>query len=94
MTLLLAGAIAMACAIVGLFCLRYWKSSGDSFFLLFAVSFWLQGGQWLHAGLAGFSTSEYSPWYYLPRLLAYVLIVYAVLRKNLGRNPGPRTPTR
>jgi len=89
-TVLLAGALAMACALAGLIFLRFWKSSRDGFFLCFAASFWLQGAQWLHSGLAGSATSEYSPYYYLPRLLAYLLIAYAILRKNFARKPGPR----
>ena len=51
-TVLLAGALAMACALAGLIFLRFWKSSRDGFFLCFAASFWLQGAQWLHSGLA------------------------------------------
>jgi hypothetical protein len=86
---LLAGAIAMACALAGLVFLRFWKSSRDSFFLLFAVSFWLQGAQWVHSGL-DLGASESSPYSYLLRLVAYALIVLAILRKNLRRGGAGR----
>lgn len=84
MTPLLSGATVMACAIVGLYFLRFWKSSRDPFFMYFAVAFWIQGAQWLHAGLSP-APDDYSPLYYLARLLAYGLIVYAIVRKNYPR---------
>jgi hypothetical protein len=95
MGILLAGALAMACALAGLVFLRFWKSSRDSFFLYFAVSFWLQGAQWVQSGLMGSSASEDLPYSYLLRLLAYALIAFAILRKNMGRKAGaPRSPDR
>lgn len=83
MSSLIAGAIVMACAIIGLIFLRFWRSSRDPFFIYFAASFWIQGAQWLHSGTAG-ATSDYSPVYYLARLIAYGLIAYAILNKNYG----------
>jgi hypothetical protein len=82
MTLLITGAIVMACAVIGLHFLRFWKSSRDPFFLYFAAAFWIQGGQWLYTGLA--SASEYGAVPYVARLLAYLLIVAAILQKNLS----------
>lgn len=78
---LLTGAIVLAAALVGLHFLRFWKSTGDGFFLCFALSFFIQSAQWLHSGLYQ-GTSEYSPLYYLARLLAYGLIALAILRRN------------
>lgn len=85
MNLLTTGAIVLACAVIGLHFLRFWKTSRDSFFLYFAAAFWIQGGQWLYTGVV--STSEYEAGPYLVRLLAYLLIVVAILRKNF---PGRR----
>jgi hypothetical protein len=79
---LLAGGLVVACAIVGLIFLRYWKATRDSFFLYFAFAFWLQGGQWLYSGLTA-SQDEYLPLAYLLRLAAYGLIAIAIVRKNL-----------
>ena len=39
MDFMLLGAISMASLIAGLFFLRFWKDTGDRFFLFFAVSF-------------------------------------------------------
>lgn len=79
---IVSGALVMACVIVGLQFLRYWRSGRDVLFLCFALSFWLQGAQWLHAALVA-TPSEYSPGYYLLRLLAYALIVGGIAFKNL-----------
>ena len=83
---MLSGALVLACAIVGLFFLRYWKATRDSFFLFFACAFWMQGIQWTYSGLTG-SANEYLPLAYLLRLAAYGLIVAAIVRKNFGNAP-------
>ncbi len=85
---LLSGALVMACAIIGLHFLRFWKSSRDPFFLWFAVAFWIQGAQWLHSGLYS-GLTDYSPLYYVARLVAYGLIAAAIIGKNLRRRSGP-----
>jgi len=83
-THLLAGAIAMASLIIALFFVRFWRSSGDRFFLYFALSFAIEG---LHRVYAVTKTGggEDSPLHYLIRLLAYGLIIWAILEKNLPR---------
>jgi hypothetical protein len=89
MDILLTGAIVMACALIGLVFLKFWRSSRDSLFVYFALSFWLQGGQWLYAGLLG-RPNEDSAYAYVPRLIAYALIAYAILSRNLWqRDKGP-----
>jgi hypothetical protein len=86
---LLAGGLVVACAIVGLIFLRYWKATRDSFFLYFAFAFWLQGGQWVYSGLTG-PENEYLPLAYLLRLAAYGLIVAAIVRKNMETSTSGR----
>lgn len=81
MSPLLSGAIVMACATIGLHFLRFWKSSRDRFFLYFALAFWIQGAQWLHASLAS-RPNDYDPINYVARLIAYALIVIAIVGKN------------
>jgi len=80
---LLSGALVLGSCLVGLHFLRFWKTTRDNFFLYFALSFFIQGAQWLHSGLNA-DTSDYSPVYYLARLLAYGLIAWAILRRNVG----------
>ncbi len=88
---LFAGAIAMASVVIALFFLRFWRSSSDRFFLYFALSFLVQAGHRIYATLPSAGPHEDSALHYLARLLAYGLILWAVLEKNLARRrPGPR----
>jgi hypothetical protein len=92
MAAIISGALVMACLVVGLHFLRFWRHTRDGFFLYFTASFWLQGVQWLHSGLVG-AHSEYGPVPYLVRLVAYGLIAAAILRKNYaGRRRDPPAP--
>lgn len=81
---MLIGAIGAAALVAGLFFLRFWRATGDRFFLLFALAFWIEGGhrvliyQW-----AG--SDEGLPLYYIPRLVAYGLIIAAIIDKNRRR---------
>lgn len=83
---LLAGATAMASLVIALFFLRFWRNSGDRFFLLFALSFLVQAGHRIYAALVVASDAhEANPLHYSIRLLAYVLIIWAVWDKNSPR---------
>jgi hypothetical protein len=81
---MLTGAIAMASAVIAMFFLRFWRNSGDRFFLWFALSFGIEGAHRVYAALS-YQDSEDSPLHYLIRLLAYGLILWAILEKNLPR---------
>ena len=79
------GGIGTASFIAGIFFLRFWKASRDRFFLLFATAFWLEGAHRLVIfHWAG--TDEASPFYYLIRLVAYGLIIIAIVDKNRRRS--------
>ena len=80
---MLMGGLVVACAMVGLFFLRYWKATRDSFFLFLACAFWLQGVQWLYSAFTD-PVNEHRPLAYLLRLAAYILIVMAIVRTNFG----------
>lgn len=92
MNALLSGGVAAASVIAGIFFLRYWRSSRDRFFLYFAASFLIEGVNrfvlYLMVGL-----QEEAPIYYLIRLVAYGLIVLAIVAKNRERR-APATPSR
>ena len=87
---LLVGAIAMASLVVALFFLRFWRSTGDRFFLFFALSFLIEGVN--RVALAPASSAEEAPEFYLVRLLSYGLIIYAIWDKN--RPHAPKNPPR
>jgi hypothetical protein len=82
---LLLGAIAMATMVIALFFLRFWRSTGDRFFLFFALSFLIDGLNRIFLSPASPSTED-APEYYLVRLLSYGLILFAIWDKNRPRS--------
>jgi hypothetical protein len=65
----------------GVFFLKFWKETGDRLFLLFGLAFWLLSTSW--AVLALWSpTEENRPYVYGLRLLAFGLIIAAIVQKN------------
>jgi uncharacterized membrane protein HdeD (DUF308 family) len=85
---LLLGALAMGTLVVGIIFLRYWRDGGDRFFLYFALSFFVQAGNRIALALTA-SPHEGSPWHYTVRLLAYLLILVAIIDKNRPRHSTP-----
>lgn len=85
----LTGAIAMASLIIALFFVRFWRDSRDRFFLYFALSFAIEGLRRVYAVAMNDSVEE-SPLHYLVRLVAYGLILWAILEKNLPRKGSGR----
>ena len=78
---LLVGGIATAALLAGLFFFRFWRATRDRFFLYFAFSFWLEGiNRFLVSRFVG--PDEAEPLYYLIRLVAYGLIIVAIVDKN------------
>lgn len=79
-TAVFAGAVAMASLTIALFFLRFWKTTHDRFFLFFTLSFLLEAISRLlyltHPQQAD------DPMIYAIRLLAYVLILIAIVDKN------------
>jgi len=83
---ILVGAIVMAAAVIALFFLRYWRHTGDRFFLYFALAFILEAIQRLLGAMRPIDAPD-APQYYLIRLAAYALILVAIIGKN--RRPPP-----
>jgi len=84
---LITGMIAMASLIIALFFLRFWRTTRDRFFLYFALSFGIEGVHRIVTTMT-FDEIEDSPLHYLVRLLAYGLIIWAILEKNLPSRRG------
>ena len=84
---ILIGGIATASIVAGLFFFRFWRSTRDRFFLFFAFSFWIEGVNrlvlWHWVG-----PNEDAPGYYLIRVIAYGLIIVAIVDKNRSRRPA------
>ncbi|HWI81283.1 DUF5985 family protein [Ramlibacter sp.] len=84
MNQMLSGAIAVSSLLAGLFFLRFWRNTGDRFFLYFALSFALEGLNRVALGLLA-HVSEDNPLFYSVRVMAYGLIVLAIWQKNRRR---------
>jgi hypothetical protein len=82
--LFMLGAIAMGSAVAALLFLRFWRRTQDRLFLYFAASFLLEA---INRSLFAYNGahSEEATLYYLVRLLAYGLILWAIVEKNLRR---------
>ncbi len=78
---MLLGALAMGTFVIGVIFLRYWRDGGDRFFLYFALSFFVQAVNRVALALS-VSPQEGMPWQYGVRLLAYLLILVAIIDKN------------
>lgn len=79
----LLGVIVSCSAAAGVFFLKFWYQTRDSFFLLFGIAFLVEGLDRV-AVLFLDNPSEGNPIIYGVRLLAIMLIFFAILRKNYG----------
>jgi uncharacterized membrane protein HdeD (DUF308 family) len=80
----LLGAIAMSCTVITVFFVRFWRESRDRFFLIFALSFLLEGANRVAIALSA-KPNEATPLLFGVRLFAYLLIIAAVADKNRTR---------
>jgi Family of unknown function (DUF5985) len=80
----LLGAIATASFTAGLFFLKFWKSTRDSFFFAFAASFIIEGLNRVALLIFFDHPNEGSPLTYIVRLFSFTLILVAIIRKNYG----------
>ena len=81
MNALLSGLIIGGYLVCGLFFLKFWKSTADRLFLTFSLAFWALAAQRLMlVVLAGQPGAEI--YLYLVRLLAFSLILLAIVNKN------------
>jgi Ca2+/Na+ antiporter len=80
---LLTGATIMACFVVGLFFLRFWKRTRDRLFAMFAAAFWLMAVNRIVL-VSLDEESEFRTPVYAVRLLAFVIILIAIIDKNRG----------
>lgn len=78
----LSGAICMGFVVSALFFLRFWRDTREELFLAFALAFTLLSIAQGCLALLGVPLEERS-WIYLLRLAAFLLIILAILRKNL-----------
>jgi len=80
----LLGVIATSNLVAALFFLRFWRKTGDLFFLSFGASFFIEGLN-RAAILLNAHPNEGSQWTYVVRLFAFLLILAAIIKKNYGK---------
>jgi hypothetical protein len=82
-TQILLGAVIMGDMIAALFFVRYWRLTGDPFFLFFSGSF-------IAIAVSRVVVDEnlppvgYDPFGYMIRILSYLFIIAGILYKNTG----------
>ena len=85
----LAGAVTLGFLVAAGFFLRFWRRTRDRLFLAFAAAFALLA---MNQALAAFfgAGDELTPYTYLLRVLGFVLILYAIVDKNVSNGRKSR----
>lgn len=78
---LVSGMLVAGYSVVGLFFLRFWKTSRDRLFAMFAAAFLILAVQRLALALTRSMVEEQSGLYVM-RLFAFALIIIAIADKN------------
>jgi hypothetical protein len=77
----LLGATSALSVVAALFFLRNWRTTHDRFYVLFASAFLLMAANWaLAASISPLNESRH--WIYALRLLAFLVIIAAIIDKN------------
>ena len=86
----MSGAVTLGFLVAAGFFLRFWRKTQDRLFLAFAAAFVLLAVNQALAAFLG-AGDERTPYTYLLRVLGFVLILYAIVDKNLssGRRQRP-----
>jgi drug/metabolite transporter (DMT)-like permease len=79
-----AGLLAAAFLVCALFFLRFWRRARDGLFLAFALAFALLALQQFLTTFLGLPEEDRS-WVYLLRLAAFLIVIFAILRKNMQK---------
>jgi hypothetical protein len=79
-----AGVLAAGFAVCALFFLRFWTRTKDQLFLAFAIAFALLALQQSLGVFLGLPEEDRT-WIYLLRLAAFVVLIFAILRKNFAK---------
>jgi hypothetical protein len=85
----LSGAVTLAFVVAAMYFLRFWRKTADRLFLSFSLAFVLLALNQL-AVAALEAADERVGYSYVLRVLGFVLILYAIIEKNLRahRKPG------
>jgi hypothetical protein len=87
MNQLLAGALVMGFGMAGVFFLRFWRKTRDRLFALFAMAFFIMAGNRMELALTALRGARGDHLYWV-RLVAFALILIAILDKNRSQKPS------
>jgi hypothetical protein len=80
--LIVLQAVSATCAwACGVFMFRYWRQSRDRLFAFFGLAFWLMCASWILLAVLN-PVDDSRPYVYLIRLIAFLLIIAAIVDKN------------
>ena len=82
----LAGALTMAYLVAAAFFGRFWRKTGDGLFLNYSVAFLLLALNCALAALVNL-TAETNTYIDILRVMAFLFILYGIIRKNLRAAP-------
>jgi hypothetical protein len=74
------GVLTTLCVVAGLFFIRLWRQAHDRFYMFFAIAFGVMAAQW--AIVASGTIGEHALWPYATRLVAFLVIIVAIVDKN------------
>jgi hypothetical protein len=79
----LAGATALGYTVAAVFFLRFWRTTRDRLFLAFSAAFMLLAVNQVLAAVLEYG-DERTPFVYSLRVLGFLLILWAIVDKNLA----------
>ena len=85
----LAGAVTLGFLVAAAFFMRFWRRTHDRLFLAFGAAFVLLALNQVLATFLG-AGDELTPYTYILRVLGFVLILFAIVDKNVSSGRGPR----
>ena len=88
----LSGMITMGYATAALFFFRFWWRTRDPLFVMFAIAFICFALNQALTALLDIPRDEQS-WIYMLRLAGFVLLIFGIVGKNVGKKPTPSRNT-
>lgn len=79
-----AGAAAAALLITAAFFVRFWRRTHDPLFAAFGIAFLFLAANQTLVALADVPV-EYRSWVYLPKVAAFAVLIFAIIRKNVAQ---------
>jgi hypothetical protein len=87
----LAGAVTLAFIVAAVFFVRFWRRTRDRLFLAFSIAFSLLALNQVLAFILNVYSEPQSFIYWL-RVIGFMLILLAIMDKNLTARKGPLKP--